>query len=315
MPATITITYPKQMVPNSDNTANVSIHMNENNVLVLFDYFVNLSTSLNLWYLTKNMTMLFNGGMSLKIPLGTIGSLQRSTGLNGISDPHTFGNYLTINSIYINAALLGTLFNASVSIDLYKILSNMVTVYQPELKPIFTILNVFISAINFDITPSLQGLVLGNIASSDPSVATLSTNSFILDAQDKPQSIGIHTTGSASSSSTFNLQITNYMYAMNFTNTWSIDIVPSKLLSYFVSDIPITLGVYPNIQSTVAGGSSGAVDSATNTITTQNIQIQSGTEQTTTSQNSPTSSGFTAIWLLLPLLGVALYVHKKRKIR
>ena len=315
IPATITMSYPANMLPGSDNTANISIHMDENNVMVLFDYLVNLSTNLKLWYVSKNVSLYFNGGISVKIPLATISSLQRLTGMNGISDPHTFANYLTINSLYINAGLLGTLFNASVSINLYKILDDAVTAYQPELLPIFKVLNVFISAINLDITPSLQGLVVGDIASSNTAVATITSSSFILNAQDKQQTIGIHVPSSASLGSNFKLQITNYMYAMNFTNTWAIGIEPSKILGYLVNGIEITLGVYPNIQSTVEGGSSGAKDANTNTIQSQDIQIGKAPQSTasSTKQTSGSTPGFTLISLLIPLAVICLYLRKRRK--
>ena len=309
IPATITIAYPTQMQPNGNDSVSVSIHMDQNNVLVLFNYLINLSTSLNLYYLTKNVTMNFKGGISVRIPLQTISSFQQKTGLNSISDPHTFGNYFTINNVYFNAGLLGTIFNASVSINLYKILEDMVNIYQPEIYPVFRVLNLFLSAINLDLTPSLEGLVIGKIASTDPSSASLSGNSFTLNAQDKPQTIGIHTSANANTGSKFKLKITNYLYAMNFTNTWSISIVPSKLIGLFVSGIQINLGIYPNIQSTVGGSSNGAVDSKANSIQTQDILIQVPSQS---SSSSKTSDGFTILALFVPLMAIYVFKRKKR---
>ena len=299
IPATLTITYPAQVVPNSNTTVNLSINLDENKVLVLFNYLINMSTYLKLWFLTQNISLLFNGGISAQIPLQTISSFQQKTGLNSITDSHTFLNYITVNNVYFNVGLLGTIFNATIDINLYNVLQDLVTIYQPELKPIFTLLNLFIGGVDLELTPQLEGLVTGDVSTNSNSVL-LSRNTVIFYKQNSPISIGLTIGKDQSSTKTFDFEITNLLYAMNFTNTWSMVLKPGSLLKYFVSDVQVILGTYPNVQWTVANGSGGAQANLTN-ISTQNIQISS----------TGNTDGFTIISVFIPL--IVLYVYFKKK--
>ena len=302
IPATLTITYPAQMVPNSHEIVNLSINIDESKVLFLFNYLVNMSTYLKLWFLTQNVSLLFNGGISVQIPLETISSFQQKTGMNSITDPHTFLNYLSVNNVYFNAGLLGTIFNATIAIYLYNILKDAVTTYQPELSPLFTLLNMFIGGIDLELTPQLDGLVTGDI-STNTNAVTLNKNTFIFFSQNKPVSVGMDIGQVQSSTNTFELVIRNLLYAMNFTNTWSIDLKPGLLLKYFVSDAQVGLGTYPDIQWTVAHASGGA-QADINTKSTQNISISSIGK----------TDGFTFVALAIPLMVIYGY-YKKKKIR
>lgn len=248
IPGTLYMEYPSILEPGNSDNVSIWVDMDGNNVRVVFDYLINLNASLEMWYIKENMTFNYDGQVEIKIPLDTISSLQRMTGFNGASDLYDFGDYLSIESLYVNTTLLGVIANASVSVHLFDIIRDLVILFKPELKPLFTIAEYFVKDIDLLLVPEITGQIVGEIETSNSGVATLSASSFRLNKENTPINIMISVIEPPAEQQ-FTIDITSINYAINFTNDWSLRFIPGKFLDYFeIEEFSIPLATYPNLE-------------------------------------------------------------------
>ncbi|MFX0125557.1 MAG: hypothetical protein ACFFAE_18185 [Candidatus Hodarchaeota archaeon] len=252
IPATIYIEHPGHMDPGDSTTVSIWIDMHGDDVTLTFDYLVNLNASFNMWFISKNISFDYDGQIEIQFPLESISNFQRKTGLNEFSEVYDFGSYLSIDSIYLDTTLLGTIFEASLSIHLLDIVRDLVGTFYPAAKPLLTISEFFIDDIDIVLTPRLDGLVIGDITTNQPSHISLEKTSFSFLQENTPLTFNMDISSGFSDDS-FNISLTNLNYALNFTNSWDLVFVPGVLLGLFnVQETTIPIGIFPNLQWSVA---------------------------------------------------------------
>ncbi|MHA2175601.1 MAG: hypothetical protein ACXABI_12285 [Candidatus Hodarchaeales archaeon] len=295
IPATIYIEHPSHMDPGDSETVSIWIDMHGDEVNLTFDYLADLNASFNMWFISKNITFNYDGQIEIQFPLESISNFQRKTGLNEFSDVYDFGNFLSIDSIYFDTTLLGTIFEASLSLHLLDIVRDLVGTFYPAVKPLLTISEYFVDDIDIVLKPRLDGLVIGDITTNQPSYVTLEKTSFSFLQENTPQNFNIEISSDFSGDS-IDISLINLNYALNFTNSWDLVFVPGLLLGLFnVEETTISLGIFPNLQWSVAQPTDSleATQSLLSQIETisQTTTTTTSTTTTTTTTTSPSGDG------------------------
>ena len=228
--------------------------------------------------------------------------MAAKTGFNEWENLVSFYDYLSLDYLFVDATLLGTIANASISIHLLSILEDVMAFYYPPSAPFFKILSWFIEGIDLVLEPELTGIIVGDLTATAPTVVTLSDNTIRFDEDGTVQSIILSIASSATPTDDFSLTVSNLQYGLNFTNVWSFVVDFSTLMNLFVDDWTYEIGTYPNLEwtattktgevpSNVTSFQSGVIDISTADTTSETL--------TTDSKTSDTAPGFTLTVLLV----------------
>lgn len=322
IPATIYIEHPSNLAPGESGTGSVWIDMHGDDVTLTFDYIVKLNAFFNMWFLSKNVTFDYDGQIEIKIPLETISSFQQQTGLNEFAEVWEFRDYLSINRLYIDTTLLGTVLNASVSIHLLDIIKDLVNMFYPPAGPLLTLSEFFLESIDLVLTPELTGLVMGEITTNSPLDIILTQTQFTFIQENTPHNFNIDVKNDISSDNP-QIILQNINYGLNFTNQWDLVITPGIFLEYFdVQELIVPLGVFPSLQWSVAQPTD-QIDANTQITTFINIkrpstsQISTSSSEPSTepsSKSSETTSGWSLSIIFLSIIPI-LYVKRILKRR
>ncbi len=308
LPGILNITYPESVEPGDDVELLISVDMLGDEANLIIDYIFDLNVSLGVWFIHTNSSIDLDGRIDVKIPLDTISTWQRKTGFNAWEDVANFRDYLTIDYLFLEAALLGPIANASVSVHLLDIVSDIISTVYPASAPLFEILEWFVEGIDLVLEPELRGIMVGELTTTNPSIASLNTDTIRFDEDNDLVSVMMSIDNGATSTDDFSIEVSDLSYGLNFTNAWSLVVDFSDLVNLFIEDWEWDIGIYPNLEWT-STTKTGEIQSNATLVQSGNIDVsptvsssESSSESetaSTTSEASASSSGFTIIVVLI----------------
>ena len=283
--ARYTITSPDQVVPGEEFDVTIEVEMLENDIEIalLYDFFVN--SSIKALFLDKNYLLDYEGKVGVNVPLGTIGNIL---GLLGMDPFHKTGlnldtaGYLTLDKFFLAPHLLGNIMEADISLHLWDIMKGILPTFYPATTLPLHVLDWFMDAIDLKLDAVFSGFVNGTIASSNPSLAAITTDEFEFDGTTMSTTTHVTVADEVASTQSFDIVLDDLALIFSFLTDWifEIDFEPIiALLAPQYAHMIFDLGTFPNVQW-------GSSDSR---------QISTGTVEKSTEVNVATETAGTAM--------------------
>jgi len=265
----------------------------KNEVEIIVEYKYQIQANLSFWMMQGDFKQIFEGKFEFDINTGIIKSIAEKVNLDKFMvEDKEISEYLSLSGLTFYPNIFGTIIDGSFVIDLWDLTKTLITKYtlnDPLTKTILEIIGFFIDHLELSLDFEVAGVMSVPISVSDENVQLNQTN-LIFKENDMVEYVEIVIPNEIMND--FTLIIEKVSYGLNFNIEWIFGFGLISPLNKFLLDLEWSLGVYPDLISSLIDTPGGDFDFIVEKDTSTTSQDTSTTSQdtSTTSQDTSTTS-------------------------
>ncbi len=309
----IVIEQQQAVVPGENTILNVSLDMDPNDFFVNLGFNYTINASLAYWFAQSEFFFNTSFNFPIQIPLGTIGAFLDALGFGSYekNDVSIIDKYFDLTYLMIKPSFIGTLVNASLELQIWDLVRDLLLVYYPPSEPVLRAINFFIDTITLSINPIIEGVVRASVTSSTPGVSlNASKLTFTQDTKFNIIEVSLDSSFSAPS---LTLNFENITYDLDFSTDWSLSVNFRFPLKILISGVTWDIGTFPTYSASIFESPSGAVTlpvGSPSSSIVDDISSSASPTPTPISNTEPSSIGIFAI--TVALIAVPIIRNRKR---
>ncbi|MHA2143428.1 MAG: hypothetical protein ACXADD_18270, partial [Candidatus Thorarchaeota archaeon] len=241
VPGTVTFNVPTTVRRGETYELSVDIELDPNNILVAFDYDIELAYRLYWWFIALEENATYSGRFQFQVNLTQVVDFLDTIGFADEITGDYANDWISVSSFSTSTNLLDTMVDATIEVHLLQIVEDLLS--STQIGRIVKIAGFFLDEIDLHIMPSISGSLTTDIAVENSAI-TLSTTHLSFDEGTTHQTVDMTVVGGPSTTS---ISLTNMTYNVIFGVDWGLEVNFTSIVNNFVDDSYFSLGRWPEI--------------------------------------------------------------------